>query len=99
MLKTCWNQKLKEENMTTQISHPYIKMDKNIGQGKPLIAGTRTRVANIVAYYKLGYSAEELAREFPHLHLSQIHDALSFYYENKDEMDRAIDEDKEDCFK
>jgi len=85
--------------MTTQIYHPYIETDKYIGHGKPLIAGTRTRVANIVAYYKLGYSAEELAREFPHLNLSQIHDALSFYYENKDEIDRAIDDEKEDYLK
>lgn len=56
--------------MTTGIVHPYITSEEVIGSGKPVITGTRTRVSNIVAYYKLGFSPEELAREFPHLTLS-----------------------------
>lgn len=82
--------------MATEIVHPYITRDKSIAGGKPVIIGTRTRVVNIVAYYKLGFSAEELAREFPHLSLAQIHDALSFYYENAATIDRDIDEEKEE---
>lgn len=82
--------------MDAKIIHPYITRDKDIAGNKPLITGTRTRVANIIAYYKLGYSAEELAREFPHLSLSQIHDALSFYYENAAQIDKEIDEEKEE---
>jgi len=82
--------------MTTKILHPYITSAKKIGGGRPIIAGTRTRVSNIVAYYKLGLSPEELAREFPHITLSQIHDALSYYYEHQEELDREIDEDSED---
>lgn len=82
--------------MSTNIIHPYITRNKNVAGNKPIIKGTRTRVANIIAYYKLGYSAEELAREFPHLSLAQIHDALSFYYENSAQIDKEIDEEKED---
>jgi len=63
--------------MATKVIHPYITSRKDVGEGKPIIKGTRTRVANIIAYYKLGYSPEEIAREFPHLTLSQIYDALS----------------------
>lgn len=85
--------------MTTKILHPYITSAKKIGEGRPIIAGTRTRVSNIVAYYKLGLSPEELAREFPHLTLSHIHDALSYYYEHQEELDREIDEDSEDNIK
>ena len=82
--------------MATGIIHPYITKNKDIGQGKPIITGTRTRVENIIAYYKLGYSPEELAREFPHLSLFQIHDALSFYYENKSQIDKEMDNEKEE---
>ncbi len=85
--------------MSTEILHPYISSRPEISAGRPIIAGTRTRVANLVAYYKLGLSPEELAREFPHLSLSQIHDALSFYYEHRVEIDQEIDGELEDNLK
>lgn len=86
--------------MAADIVHPYITINDNIAQGDPIIKGTRTRVKNIVAYYKLGYTPEELAREFPHLSLSQIHDALSFYYGNMEQIDRKIEiESEENLFK
>lgn len=85
--------------MPTEVIHPYITSDKKIGGGRPIISGTRTRVSNIVAYYKLGLSPDELDREFPHLTLSQIHDALSYYYEHQEEIDREIDEESEDNIK
>lgn len=85
--------------MSTKIIHPYIISKKDISGGNPIIVGTRTRVSNIVAYHKLGLSPEELFREFPHLTLSQIHDALSYYYENQEEIDREIDEDSEEYIK
>jgi len=77
--------------MSVSISHPYISKGK-----RPIITGTRTRVATIVAYYKLGYSTEELAREFPYLTLSHIYDALSFYHEDKSRIDREIEHEKEE---
>jgi len=85
--------------MPTEIVHPYITSRGDVGDGRPIIAGTRTRVTNIVTYYKHGLSPEELAREFPHLSLSQIHDALSYYYEHKQDIDREIDEELEENLK
>jgi len=85
--------------MKTIVKHPYITSRKDIGQGSPVITGTRTKVSNIVAYYKLGISPEELVREFPHLTLSQIHDALSYYYEHQEEIDKEIEEDSEEYVK
>lgn len=85
--------------MATKIVHPYITSQKDVGDGKPIILGTRTRVSNIVAYYKLGLSPEDLAREFHHLSLSQIHDALSYYYEHQADIDREIDEESEENIK
>jgi len=82
--------------MATGITHPYVTTKKEIGNGKPIIKGTRTRIANIVAYYKLGFSPEELKREFPHLSLSEIYDTLSYYHENSDQIDKEIDDEKEE---
>jgi len=84
--------------MAPEIIHPYVTKDKNIGRGKPIIKGTRTRVANIVAYYKLGYSSEELSRAFPHLSLSQIYDALSYYHDHAAQIDRDIEKNTEENF-
>jgi uncharacterized protein (DUF433 family) len=85
--------------MSVKVIHPYITSREDVGGGRPIITGTRTRVSNIIAYYKLGFSPEELSREFPHLTLSQIHDAISYYYEHQKEIDREIDEDSEENMK
>ena len=85
--------------MSTEVLHPYVVSREDIAGGKPIITGTRTRVSTVIAYYRLGYSPEELAREFPHLTLSQIHDALSFYYEHREQIDKEIDEESEDNLK
>ena len=85
--------------MSTKFVHPYITSKEEIGSGKPIIAGTRTRVSNIIAYHKLGLSPEELDREFPSLRLAQIYDALSYYYEKQEDIDREIDEDSEENIK
>ncbi len=38
---------------------------------------------------------EELVKEFPHLSFSQIYDALSYYYDHKEEMDKDIESSSE----
>ena len=35
-------------------------------------------------------SPEELVKEFSHLTLPQVYDALSYYYDNKEEIDRDL---------
>ena len=72
-------------------SHPHVVINKDVCDGSPIIAGTRIRVIDIVIEYEvLGRSPDEIIRSYPHVNLYQIHDALSFYYENRDELDRKI---------
>lgn len=78
-----------------EILHRYITRDEKICQGTPIIAGTRIRVIDIVIEYeKLGYTPDEIVNAHPHLSLAQVHDALSYYYENRKEMDERITQDK-----
>jgi uncharacterized protein (DUF433 family) len=55
------------------------------------IAGTKVKVIEVVldkiAY---GSSPEEIHFQHPHLSLAQIHGALTYYYENQDEVDEQI---------
>jgi len=72
-----------------EIRHPYISIDKKIRGGEPVIAGTGIRVLDIAIRYEImGMSPEDIIVALPHLNLSQIHDALSYYYEHKDEIDK-----------
>jgi uncharacterized protein (DUF433 family) len=57
----------------------------------PMLAGTRIKVIEIVLdHLAHGSDAPELHREFPHLSLGQIHSALAYYYDHRDEMDAEI---------
>jgi uncharacterized protein (DUF433 family) len=55
------------------------------------LKGTRTRVVDIVIEYTmLGRAPDEIIDAHPHLNLAQVHDALSYYYENREKLDKEI---------
>ncbi len=71
--------------------HPYIVTMKTHCGGSPVIAGTKFPVKSVVFYIlRQGMTPEELAKEFSHLTLTQIYDAISYYYENKQLIDREL---------
>lgn len=79
-----------------EMKHPYIARQKGVCGGKPVIKGTRIRVAQVaIEYERLGWSPDEIVRAHPHLTLAQVHDALSYYYENIDEMNAEIIRDEQ----
>jgi len=44
---------------------------------------------------KMGYTPDDIVRAHPHLTLAQVHDALSYYYDNIEEIDRDIAEERQ----
>jgi uncharacterized protein (DUF433 family) len=73
-----------------EVRHPYITMNKKIRGGEPVITHTGTRVLDIAIRYEvMGMVPEDIIAIHPHLTLSQVHDALSYYYEHKVEMDKV----------
>ena len=73
----------------------YIELRKNRrGEDRPFISGTRVRVQDIVSdHERHGMTAEEIAREFPHISLAQVHSALSFYFEHRVEIRTQMRDD------
>jgi len=71
----------------TRYEHVILN-EKNV----PIIAGTNMKVIELVlektAY---GWSAEELQFQHPYLTLGQIHSALAYYWDHKEELDRDIE--------
>ena len=57
-----------------------IDRDPAIRGGRPKIAGTGLTVRRIVGWYKMGMPPEEIAIEYPHLSLAQVHAALAYYH-------------------
>jgi len=76
--------------------HFHVTTNKTICGGTPIIRGTRTSVANIAGFYLMGMTAEEIHRELPHLSLAQVFDALAFYLDHREEIDRELRKDREE---
>jgi uncharacterized protein (DUF433 family) len=67
-----------------------ITRTSDVRGGRPRLAGTGVTVQRIVGWYKLGLSPEEIAEEFGHLTLAQVHAALAYYHANREEIESAI---------
>jgi uncharacterized protein (DUF433 family) len=58
----------------------------------PYIAGSTMKVVELItSHLTYGWSPAELHFQYPHLSLSQIHSALSYYWDHKTEIDTDID--------
>jgi len=69
--------------------YEHIQLDTN---GVPLIAGTTMKVVELVmAQIAHGWSPEELFFQHPYLTLGQIHAALAYYWDHRQELDADIE--------
>lgn len=72
----------------TAVVENYIEIDEN---RVAWIADTKVKVIEIaVDKIAHGSSPEELHFQYPHLSMSQIHAALAFYYDHREELDAEI---------
>jgi uncharacterized protein (DUF433 family) len=75
-------------------SRPIIVSDESVMSGSPRIADRRIRVLDVFLRYQNGDSPEEIAEAFD-LGLDQVHAALSYYFGNKEELGKEL-EDREE---
>ena len=64
-----------------------------IRHGRPRIVGTGITVHRIAIWYQLGYSVEEIARQYGHISVAQVYAALAYYHANREEIDRELADD------
>jgi hypothetical protein len=75
--------------MSTITKYPHIVKDK--GLPARLESHPRTRVAMIVMdYLARGLSPEDIVRHYPYLTLSEVHAAMTYYHDHRDEIDTEI---------
>ena len=74
----------------------YVVSDEGISGGKPRIVGTRLKVQHIaLEYERLGWTPDRICDSHPGITLAQIHAALSYYCDHREEIDQDIREDLE----
>lgn len=71
--------------------HLYIVKDTKIYEGKAVIKGTRIPVASIINHYRSGMSMEDILEGYPNIEPAQFFDALSYYFDNKEEIDKELE--------
>ncbi len=72
------------ENLLETVSHR---------QNRMCIKGTATTVHRIARWWRLGMTADEIASEYEHLGLAGVHAALAYYFANRENMDKEIEDD------
>jgi len=75
--------------MPLEATYPHIV--KEGGQPARLEGHARTRVSMIVAdYVWRGWLAEEIALKYPYLTLAEIHAAMAYYFDHREEIDQEM---------
>jgi len=71
----------------------HISVDPKVFRGRPCVRGTRIPVDFIFDMNQRdGMSPEEIAEQLPTITLSDVHAALSYYYDHRAEIQRMVDE-------
>jgi len=82
--------------MEPVIANHIEKRETRSGDPRAFVCGTRVRVQDIAVDHELhGLSPEQIAREYPHISLAQIHAALAYYFDHRDEIREQMKQDEE----
>lgn len=76
----------------TRTEHPHIVRTPGVAGGRPTIRGTRISVDFIVRQLRTGDTPEDIVGGYPHLTAAAVYDAISYYYDHQDEIDRFLAE-------
>jgi uncharacterized protein (DUF433 family) len=74
----------------------HITKTPGVCGGKACIAGHRVRVMDVVVWHeRRGYSADEVVGMFPGITLADVHAALAYYFDNREEIEADFRKDEE----
>ncbi len=80
--------------MTVAVRYPHIV--KIEGCPASLERLPRIRVSQIVIdYLNHGWSADEIHLHYPHLRRAEIHCALAYYFDHREEIDAEIEQEQQ----
>src|SRR5258708_1378516 len=85
----------KEPNETPPADRVRIVSTPGVCGGRPRIDGHRITVEDVAIWHeRMAMSPDEIVSAHPSITLSDVHAALAYYYENRKQIDAAIQEGK-----
>jgi uncharacterized protein (DUF433 family) len=80
------------ENATKQ----HITKTPGVCGGRACITGHRIRVMDIVVWHEMrGYCADEIVDMFPGITVADVHAALAYYFDHREEIEADFRRDQE----
>ncbi len=77
------------------VSHVELRANRD-GEPRAYVVGSRVRVQDIVSdHERHGLSPEQIIREHPHLTLAQVHAALAYYFDHREEVLQQMKADED----
>ncbi len=76
-----------------KVVYSHITKQPGVRGGKACIDDTRISVVDVVALLKQGFGDQQIVERYPSLNLAQVHAAISYYYENREELEADLAED------
>ena len=71
----------------------HIESNPDVCGGKACIAGTRIRVQDVYVWHELqGRTPDEIVSDFPQVTLADVHAALAYYWDNREDIQREMKE-------
>jgi uncharacterized protein (DUF433 family) len=83
------------EPSAVPVSAEHIGVRQGYCGGEPHILGRRIKVRHVAVWHEeMGMSPTEIAVTYPTITLAQVHAALAYYYDHKEEIRAAIEEER-----
>ena len=82
----------------TENSFPNIEVVEFAGGKSAVIRGTRVPVHILIGYLQIGETPETITKEIiPHITLSQVYEAIQYYFAHQVEIDKEREENTEEA--
>ncbi len=82
------------EPTTLPVITEYIGVRPGYCGGEPHILGHRIKVRHVAVWHEqMGMTPTEIAATYPTITLAQVHAALAYYYDHRDEIRAAIEDE------
>lgn len=89
---------VKKTRKKSRDNFPNIEVVKFTGGTSAVIRGTRVPVHILVGYLQIGETPETISTEIvPHISLSQIYEAIRYYFVHKEEIDKEREQNTEEA--
>ncbi|MCI0462583.1 MAG: DUF433 domain-containing protein [Gemmataceae bacterium] len=80
----------------SNVIREHISKTPGVCGGRACIAGHRVRVLDVVVWHEWrGYAPDEVVQMFPGITLADVHAALAYYFDNREEIEGEIRKDEE----